>query len=169
MYKIGQLSERFKISRSALLYYDSINLLKPSCRTKANYRLYSEDDVKRLELICMYRDMGIELKDIKDLIDDKTNDTEILEIALMKLENNIKIIRNKQNKIIEAMQKTDDKKKQGREIFTDILRSIGLTEENMIDFHVKYEKNDAKGHKAFLEFLGLSEDEIITMKEKITN
>ena len=86
MYKIGQVGAKFNLSRSTLLYYDSIGILKPSCRSEANYRLYNEEDVKRLELICMYRDMGIELNAIKVLLNDKAENTEILEIALINME-----------------------------------------------------------------------------------
>jgi hypothetical protein len=41
MLTIGRLAERFGLSRSTLLYYDSIELLSPSARSDANYRLYS--------------------------------------------------------------------------------------------------------------------------------
>ena len=44
------------ISRTVLLYYDTIGLLKPSGRTGAGYRIYSEADVQRLKQIMIYRD-----------------------------------------------------------------------------------------------------------------
>ena len=52
MYTIGKLAKKFDLSRSTLLYYDSIGLLKPSSRTESEYRQYSEDDAARLEQIC---------------------------------------------------------------------------------------------------------------------
>jgi len=39
-YPDSQLAGRFGLSRSTLLYYDSIGLLSPSERTASNYRLY---------------------------------------------------------------------------------------------------------------------------------
>ena len=69
MYTIGRLAKKFKLSRSTLLYYDSIGLLKPSSRSQGEYRLYSEQDAKRLELICTYRQAGLALKDIGRVLD----------------------------------------------------------------------------------------------------
>ena len=39
---IGQLGRQFGISRSSLIYYDKIGLIKPSARSEANYRLYTK-------------------------------------------------------------------------------------------------------------------------------
>ncbi len=52
---IGELSRKFELSRSTLRYYDRIGLLPPSGSTAANYRIYTEKDVQRLEKICLYR------------------------------------------------------------------------------------------------------------------
>ena len=68
MYRIGQLAKRFGISRSTLLYYDSIRLFSPSGRSTSNYRTYTEADVKRLEQISTYRRTGLTLADIKRLM-----------------------------------------------------------------------------------------------------
>ncbi len=40
MITIGRLARRFGLSRSTLLYYDSIGLLSPSTRSAKDYRLY---------------------------------------------------------------------------------------------------------------------------------
>ncbi|MCP3961623.1 MAG: MerR family transcriptional regulator, partial [bacterium] len=64
MLTISQVAARFGLSRSTLLYYDSIGLLSPSLRSRANYRLYSPADVERMELIDLYRQAGLALKDV---------------------------------------------------------------------------------------------------------
>src|SRR5574344_1987818 len=48
MHTIGQIAKRFALSRSTLLYYDTIGLLSPSGRSQANYRLYTDNDVRRM-------------------------------------------------------------------------------------------------------------------------
>ena len=48
MYTVGHLARSFGLSRSTLLYYDSIGLCKPSGRSAANYRTYTEKDRERL-------------------------------------------------------------------------------------------------------------------------
>lgn len=64
MYTIGRLARRFGLSRSTLLYYDKIGLLKPSSHMHGAYRHYSESDRERLQRICMFRDAGLALADI---------------------------------------------------------------------------------------------------------
>ena len=65
---IGELSRRTGLSRTALLYYHRLGLLRAGRRSEANYRLYSPADVERLQEICFYRGMGIPLKQIAGLL-----------------------------------------------------------------------------------------------------
>lgn len=50
-YTVGRLVRRFGLSRSALLYYDTIGLLRPSRRARGDYRRYGPADARRLEQI----------------------------------------------------------------------------------------------------------------------
>lgn len=68
MYTIGKLAHKFHISRSTLLYYDSIGLLTPSMRDANRYRMYSDDDYRRLEKIMVYREAGISLDKIQGIL-----------------------------------------------------------------------------------------------------
>ncbi len=52
---IGEIAKQYGLSRSTLLYYDAIGLLRPSGRSESNYRRYTGEDSRRLRLICMYR------------------------------------------------------------------------------------------------------------------
>jgi len=52
MYTIRKLCERSGLSRTALLYYESIGLLEAEGRSESNYRLYSDVSAERLEKIC---------------------------------------------------------------------------------------------------------------------
>jgi MerR family transcriptional regulator, thiopeptide resistance regulator len=70
---IGELSHRTGLSRSALLYYHRLGLLRAGRRSEANYRLYSPADVERLEDICFYRGMGIPLQQIARLLEHAQN------------------------------------------------------------------------------------------------
>lgn len=56
------------ITPRTLHYYDKIGLLKPSIVTKANYRLYTDADLSRLQEILFFREVGFALKEIKELI-----------------------------------------------------------------------------------------------------
>jgi DNA-binding transcriptional MerR regulator len=52
-------------------HYGRLGLLKPSKRTGAGYRLYSENDLLRLEQIIVLKFLGPPLKRIKELLDRK--------------------------------------------------------------------------------------------------
>lgn len=159
MVKIGELAKRFRLSRSTLLYYDSIGLLKPSRRTDGAYRLYGEADVKRLERICVYRDMGIPLSTIAELLRGKSEEAAILEFALLGMEKQVEDIRRKQQKIMQAIQ-AGGAGESNVDIFTDVLKSLGFGSGDMRKFHAAYETSSRDGHIAFLRFLGLSDPEI---------
>ena len=165
MYKISELSKKSGLSRSTLLYYDSIGLLKPSRRTESGYRLYDEDDVQRLERICAYRDMGIALSAIRGLLRETSEDAEILEFALFNMEKQIGEIRRKQTKIMQAIRKNRHTESNAG-IFTAVLKNLGFSEADMRAFHAAYEKSNRDGHIAFLRFLGLSDQEIEKIREK---
>ncbi len=103
-YTIGRLAKTAGLSRSTLLYYDRLGLLRPINRSEANYRLYSAGEVERLRRICTYRDMGIPLKQIVELIDqrglgDSSTET-ILEKHLESLEREIESLRKQQRQVV---------------------------------------------------------------------
>lgn len=69
MYTVSQLSELAGVSVRALHYYDEIALLKPS-RVGANgYRYYDDAALLRLQQILFYREIGLELAQIRDILD----------------------------------------------------------------------------------------------------
>jgi DNA-binding transcriptional MerR regulator len=69
---IQTFSKRTGISKSALRYYESENLLHP-IRSKNGYRLYSEDQITTAKLISSLRLAGIPIKDIQMYL--KENET----------------------------------------------------------------------------------------------
>ena len=66
--KVGELAARTGLTVRTLHHYDSIDLLKPSARSDAGYRLYNQDDVARLHAIQALRHMGLSLADVGDML-----------------------------------------------------------------------------------------------------
>ena len=66
--KVGDLARRTGLTVRTLHHYDEIGLLKPSGRSEAGYRLYSQADVQRLHGIQTMRQMGLALIDIGALL-----------------------------------------------------------------------------------------------------
>ncbi|HEV2121716.1 MAG TPA: MerR family transcriptional regulator, partial [Chloroflexota bacterium] len=49
--QIGEVAHRTGLTQRALRYYESVGLLAPASRMDGGFRLYSEQDVSRLEKI----------------------------------------------------------------------------------------------------------------------
>ncbi|MCK0473899.1 MerR family transcriptional regulator [Halalkalibacter sp. APA_J-10(15)] len=73
MYTIGKLSKNTGVTVRTLDYYDEIGLIKPSSKTEGGHRLYSEDDVMRLERVLALKYMGFSLEQIKDILENSTS------------------------------------------------------------------------------------------------
>lgn len=69
MYTVKQLSELAEVSIRTLHYYDEIALLRPSKIGANGYRYYDDASLMRLQQILFYREIGLELLQIKDLLD----------------------------------------------------------------------------------------------------
>ena len=68
--KIGEVSKMLGINSSAIRFYERHGLLQSSGISRAanGYRIYSSEDVEELKQIVKFKDFGLELKDIKNLL-----------------------------------------------------------------------------------------------------
>ena len=66
---IGRVAALTGLTVRALHHYDEIGLISPSCRSAAGYRLYSEDDLQRLQQVLLFRELGFALDAVRDLLD----------------------------------------------------------------------------------------------------
>lgn len=68
-YMISAVAEQYGVHPQTLRLYEREGLLKPS-RTEGNTRLYTDDDLKRLEMIlALTRDMGVNLAGVEVVLD----------------------------------------------------------------------------------------------------
>ncbi|WP_337865546.1 heavy metal-responsive transcriptional regulator [Ignavibacterium sp.] len=69
-YFIGALAKEAGLNIETIRYYEKMNLLpKPRRKQDSNYRIYDEDDLKRLIFIKRAKELGFTLKEIKELFD----------------------------------------------------------------------------------------------------
>ena len=67
-YMISAVAELYKLHPQTLRLYERVGLLKPS-RSQGNTRLYTDDDLERLEVILtLARDMGVNLAGIEIIL-----------------------------------------------------------------------------------------------------
>jgi DNA-binding transcriptional MerR regulator len=67
--KVGELARRTGLTVRTLHHYDEIGLLKPSLHTEAGHRLYTADDVARLQQVLSLRQLGFSLEQVRDCLD----------------------------------------------------------------------------------------------------
>lgn len=70
MYTVSQVAELSGVSVRTLHHYDAIGLLRPASVGANGYRYYDEAALLRLQQILFYREIGLELAQIRDVLDD---------------------------------------------------------------------------------------------------
>lgn len=66
-YTTGEIAKLCGVSVRTVQYYDSRNILVPSGLSEGGRRLYSEDDLKRMRIICFLRKAGLPINSIGEL------------------------------------------------------------------------------------------------------
>ena len=67
-YTTGEMAKLCGITVRTVQYYDTRNILVPSQLSEGGRRLYSEEDLKRLKIICFLRDMDLPINSIAQLL-----------------------------------------------------------------------------------------------------
>lgn len=67
--QIGEVAERTGLSLRTIRYYGEVGLVTPSSRTEGGFRLYTEDDVARLELVKAMKPLGYSLEEMGEVLD----------------------------------------------------------------------------------------------------
>jgi MerR family copper efflux transcriptional regulator len=66
--QIGQVAERTGLSLRTIRWYEEEGLVVPTARTDGGFRLYSADDVARLEVIKRMKPIGFALEEMRELL-----------------------------------------------------------------------------------------------------
>lgn len=71
--KIGELVKQHGVSVDTIRFYEKQQLLSPSARSEAGYRLYSKSDSQRLAFILRAKSVGFSLQQIRELLQIEDN------------------------------------------------------------------------------------------------
>lgn len=170
MYTIGQVCKRFGLSRSTLLYYDSIGLLPASTRSSSGYRLYTEQAMQRMAQVQSYREAGLPLETIQNLLASSTDSTTaVLERHLQDLNTEISRLRQQQQVIIHLLDSPTalpGSRTMNKQRWVEMLRAAGLDEAGMRKWHAEFEQRSPEAHQDFLESLGIATEEIQLIRQR---
>lgn len=80
-YTTGEMARLCGVSVRTVQYYDSRSILIPSRLSEGGRRLYSEDDLHKLQIICFLRELGFSIDHISTLFSDESS-TEVLSMLI---------------------------------------------------------------------------------------
>lgn len=88
-YSIGEAAKMIGSTVKTIRYYDEIELLRPSFHTEGGHRLYTPQDVWRLELITTLRYLNFGISDIRKLMSGELGVSQALDLQIEALETQI--------------------------------------------------------------------------------
>lgn len=168
MITIGKLARRHGLARSTLLYYDHIDLLHPSGRSEAGYRLYDDEAEAKLGQICKLRQAGLELDEIRRVLDSPGTDLfQAVERRLAKLNEDIRELRVQQAFLLRILR--SDAGSEAAEVhdklgWVALLAAAGLDADDMRRWHAAFERLAPEDHQAFLESVHIPPEEVAAIR-----
>lgn len=166
-YTIQKLAHLAGISTRTLRYYDQIGLLSPARTNEAGYRIYGTKEVDVLQQILFYKEMGLELTQIKEAIQDAEFDS--LAVLRSHLEKLIEK-RRQIDLLIENVKKTIGKE-EGKNKMSDQEKFEGfkkeLVEKNEREYgkEVREKYGDEVVDQSNAKMMGLTEEQYTHMQE----
>ena len=98
-YTTGEIAKLCGVSVRTVQYYDTRGILTPSELTDGGRRLYSEDDLKRMKIICFLRNADISINSIRELLSED-NPGSVISVLLEQQEQFLrKEVRERQAKL----------------------------------------------------------------------
>lgn len=133
-YTVQKLAALAGISTRTLRYYDEFGILKPARINSSGYRIYSRTEVDQLQQILFYRELGLSLEQIKEIINSPSFDG-----AAALREHHVKLLekRNQLDLLIANVEKTLAQK-EGRMIMSDQEKFEGFKQRLIEDNEKNY-------------------------------
>ena len=66
-YSSGEFAKKAHVTLRTIRYYDKQNILVPSARTESGARLYTDEDLAKLQQILLLKYLGFSLEDIREI------------------------------------------------------------------------------------------------------
>ena len=166
---VSTLARHCGVSRSTVLHYESLGLLRKPPRTGGNYRAYGEQDVRRAQQIGVYRKAGLGLAAIRALLNQPGGGAAaILERRLVEIDAEVDTLRGHQRAILALLQRSRSFRRNQmitKDKWVAIMRAAGFKEADMDRWHKEFEKAAPAEHQEFLEFLRIPAAEIAKIRD----
>ncbi len=166
---VSILARATGLSRTAVLYYESIGLLRPPSRSSGNYRVYGKKDLRVLQQICAYRAAGLTLEDIRTILHQPRSDfTAILQKRLVRIGEEADRLREHQHAIAGLLRsggQPDKGATMTKQKWVKIMQNSGLSDEGMHSWHARFERTAPEEHEESLRFLHIPDAEVKSIRD----
>ena len=120
-YTTGEMAKQCGVSVRTVQYYDSRNILVPSELSEGGRRLYSEEDLQKLKIICFLRNIGLSINGIGELFTEE-NPGEVISLLLDQQE---QVLRNEIGERQTMLDSVEELKRQLKRVEHFSVESIG--------------------------------------------
>lgn len=167
-HSISKLARSFGLSRSTLLYYDRIGLLMPAGRTGSGYRYYSDKAHGQLKRIRQFREAGLTLKEIHEVLQSGGKPgVKLLDKRMQETAAGIVDLK-KQQRILAAMRRRIAARGSfapvDKELWVEMLQAAGMNQRARKQWHIEFERRAPAAHDEFLLSLGIPRDEVTRIR-----
>jgi DNA-binding transcriptional MerR regulator len=151
------------LSRTTLMYYERLGLIRPQRRAGSRYRSFGPADLQALFRIARWRAIGLPLEMIRALLQRPADAPAALREHLRALDRSIRALREQRRQTLSLLGRRGDGDRSApltKAAWTALFRAIGMSDAQMRDWHARFERDNATGHREFLRSLGLGPSEI---------
>lgn len=170
-YTVQKLGNMAGISTRTLRYYDEIGILKPARISSSGYRIYGKAEVDRLQQILFYRELGVSLDEIKEILNSPSFDkTSALKEHRQKL-----LAKRKQLDLLIANVDKTLAESEGRIKMSDKEKFEGFKQRLIDENEMKYGKEarekygDEQVDKSNRVFMNMTEDQYAEFEKLSAN
>ncbi|GLC81652.1 MerR family transcriptional regulator [Lacrimispora brassicae] len=168
-YTINKLAKLAGVSTRTLRYYDELGLLPPARSSSNGYRIYGQKEVDRLQQILFYRELGVSLEEIRNILASKDFD------GLSALESHLTalLVRREQLDLLVANVEKTIKTMKGeitmsdQEKFEGFLQKLVDDNERQYGEEAREKYGDESVSRSNAKVLNMSEEQYIEL-EKLT-
>ena len=120
-YTTGEIAKLCGVTVRTVQYYDARGILVPSQLSEGGRRLYSQDDLKRMKVICFLREVGLSINSIGDFLSDE-EPCKVIDLLLQQQEN---VLREELSQRQAKLEMLEDLRKELKSLNDFSVESIG--------------------------------------------
>ena len=165
MLSVTQLARACGLSRTTVLYYESLGLLPAPPRSQGNYRQFGDKHLSCLRQICCYRGAGLKLADIRTLLGEpkQAEAAVVLQRRLAEIAVEIERLKEHQRAILRLLEHRTTfvrRKDMNKDKWIAIMKAAGFADDDMRKWHKEFERAAPEDHQEFLEYLKIPKAEV---------